>query len=381
MTDASELKSLKRLKKLQVSTCHVVFSPDGKTFAAADNHKENTLEIWDLKTYSCQVVMSGHTDCVMAIMYSIDGTRIYSASWDKTIRVWDVATGRCEQVASCIGDEAGYDAPFDYVFSADAKYLTCVTIDTNVFMIWDWKNQQEFMFELTASVSHVLFSPDSKYVAATSYDNAIRVYKLENHKQVYKLDNFGHRIAFSPDGQCISAIKTSQESAICIWKFQSADGHALTVFPHTFESFYDVFFTSNGQRVVASCEDGLHIWNVQTGQRVHKFRGCHVNDFAISSKTDYIAIMPYEPHEATYIGRLTDTRQHCNIGLALLQRGVAPYVALDIIDLMTASADSMSYHGQSAFYHFEKIKMIEQIQKLLGAKQAQRANVASNKKN
>jgi WD40 repeat protein len=38
-------------------------------------------------------VLHGHSDSVVSAAFSPDGTRIVTASWDKTARIWDVATG------------------------------------------------------------------------------------------------------------------------------------------------------------------------------------------------------------------------------------------------------------------------------------------------
>ena len=42
----------------------------------------------------------GHDEIVWAV--EIDGQRLFSASADKTIRVWDIASRRCEQVQALL---------------------------------------------------------------------------------------------------------------------------------------------------------------------------------------------------------------------------------------------------------------------------------------
>ncbi len=67
------------------------FSPDGRLIVSASFDK--TLRVWDVGTGRPVRTLGGHGDPVMACAFSPDGHFIVSASKDKTLRVWDVATG------------------------------------------------------------------------------------------------------------------------------------------------------------------------------------------------------------------------------------------------------------------------------------------------
>jgi WD domain, G-beta repeat len=67
-------------------------SPDGTRFVSGNDDK--TVRVWDAATGQ-QVgdPLTGHTAPVESVAFSPDGTRIASGSFDKTVRLWDAATG------------------------------------------------------------------------------------------------------------------------------------------------------------------------------------------------------------------------------------------------------------------------------------------------
>jgi WD40 repeat protein len=67
----------------------VAFSPDGTGIVSGSIDK--TLRVWDSATGECTATLEGHTDWVMSVAFSPDGTGIVSGSGDKTVRVWDSA--------------------------------------------------------------------------------------------------------------------------------------------------------------------------------------------------------------------------------------------------------------------------------------------------
>jgi WD40 repeat protein len=71
----------------------MAFSPDGKSLALVQGRQ--SLHIWDLATgKDCLATTESHEDVVGAFVFLNGGKTLVSGSRDKTVRVWDLASGR-----------------------------------------------------------------------------------------------------------------------------------------------------------------------------------------------------------------------------------------------------------------------------------------------
>jgi WD40 repeat protein len=67
----------------------VAFSPDGGHIISGS---DGTLRIWEVVSRQSRR-FEGHTGFVYGVAFSPDGRHIVSGSQDKTLRLWDVASG------------------------------------------------------------------------------------------------------------------------------------------------------------------------------------------------------------------------------------------------------------------------------------------------
>ena len=69
----------------------VAFSPDGKQVVSGSRDK--TVQLWDTATGAPLQTLKGHMGLVSSVAFSPDGKQVVSGSGDKTVQLWDAATG------------------------------------------------------------------------------------------------------------------------------------------------------------------------------------------------------------------------------------------------------------------------------------------------
>ena len=91
----------------------VCLSPDGHlAFSAGD---DRTVRMWEVSSGRCLRVLRGHDGFVSSVWVSADGRWVMSGGKDATLRLWEVASGRCLRTFSenmndvysvCMSDDA-----------------------------------------------------------------------------------------------------------------------------------------------------------------------------------------------------------------------------------------------------------------------------------
>ncbi|MBA2749301.1 MAG: WD40 repeat domain-containing protein [Tatlockia sp.] len=78
------------------SVWSLAFSLNGQFLASSSF--DSSIKLWDVSTGRCVQTLQGHDGAVTAIAYCSDGQKLISGGFDSVIRVWDVDTGQCLHV-------------------------------------------------------------------------------------------------------------------------------------------------------------------------------------------------------------------------------------------------------------------------------------------
>ena len=153
---------------------------------------DRTVKIWDIATAKVERTLEGHTDMILALAASPDGKQIASAGKDRVIKLWNVDSTDAPKELS------GHSRSVYHVtFSPDGKLLASCGEDDTRIMIWDVE-QAKTIKQLNAenpddknrrlSIFCVEFSPDGKQLVSCGADRSVRLWEVESGKEVRKFE-------------------------------------------------------------------------------------------------------------------------------------------------------------------------------------------------
>jgi WD40 repeat protein len=241
---------------------------------------------WQSRFRRGQVTLRGHKDGIFSMTFSPDGTRLATASFDKTVKVWDTTTAR--EVLTFKGHRAGV---FGVAFSPDGKYIASSAGDSyhpdrpGELKVWDATTGQEVVScrGHTRMVVGVALSPDGKRLASSSHDQTVKVWDAQTGKELLSIPISGgphpilHQVdclAFSPDGKRLAG--GSQDKTVTVWDALSGE-ETLTLAGHT-GPVESVAFSPDGRRLASGAgvygkPGEVKLWDAATGQELLTLKG------------------------------------------------------------------------------------------------------------
>jgi WD40 repeat protein len=243
------------------------FSSDGTRVVTASYDK--TARIWDAVTGKQLLSLNGHTDWVMSAAFSSDGTRVVTASQDGTARIWDAASGK--QLTVLSGHSGGVVSA---AFSFDGARIVTASYDKTA-RIWDAAtgNQLATLSGHTGGVLKAAFSHDGTQIVTASQDATARIWDAATAKQISILNGHNAGVwdaAFSLDGKRI--VTASEDATARIWDVATAT--QLVVLAGHEDWILTAAFNSSGKRVVTASQDGsARLWNATNGSIIATLQG------------------------------------------------------------------------------------------------------------
>ncbi len=192
--------------------CAVAVSPNGRLLASAG--VDRTVRVWDLATGRLQHTLTGHLGAVRTVAFGPDSQRLVSGGNDRTVRVWDTVAGN--ELHTLTGHES---AVRHVAFATDGASIASAEI-AGIVRLWDGRSGTLLHhFRGDGRCLCVAFSPDGKTLVAGDGDS-IRLWDVGTSSSVATLS--GHRggvcsVAFHPDGQSLVSTGNAPDSTVRVW--------------------------------------------------------------------------------------------------------------------------------------------------------------------
>ncbi len=269
----------------------VDFSPDGQIIASASFDK--TIKLWQVSTGKLITTLEGHQERLWSLRFSPDGRTLASSGYDSTIKLWNVADGTLKK--TIFGHNKTWVRSVD--FSPDGKLLAS-SDSLGWIKLWNAKDGtliKSIPAHRTKKgrrwwVTSIKFNHNGKIIASTSNDKTAKLWKVEDGSLLKTLKGHRHTVRsvdFHPDN--LSLASASEDGSIKLWDIKTGE-EMQTLRSHR-NPVWTVEFTPDGKQLVSSSSDStIKLWNLEnatdSNTKPQTLKGHHGRVWSINISPD-----------------------------------------------------------------------------------------------
>ena len=257
---------------------------------AMSGSSDKTLKLWEVATGRCLRTFTGHTDRGLSVCLSADSRFALSGSSDKTLKLWEVATGRC--LRTFTGHTSGVSS---VCLSADSRFALSGGSYDKTLKLWEVDTGRclRTFSGHTDGVLSVCLSADSRFALSGSgnpfyskKDNTLKLWEVATGRCLRTFT--GHTSGVS--SVCLSAdsrfaLSGSADCTLKLWEV--ATGHCLRTFAGHTIMVTSVCLSADSQFALSGSYDNtLKLWEVATGRCLHTFAAHTDNVNSVCLSTD-----------------------------------------------------------------------------------------------
>ncbi len=247
------------------------YSPDGRTFVTVAG---NDVKLWHTQTKR-PLMSFNPTGTIAAIAFSPDGKHLAAGSWDDSVRIWDMESGRAiRKLAGVHRDDI-----HTLAYSPDGRLVASADND-GLVVLWDLATGTVLrqFFGHTSTVSSLAFTPDGQRLLTGATDRTARIWSVESGEELCVLR--GHQWAVNSarfDATGSRIVTVSDDETARIWHLtddeQLTAEHVQTISGHTAGLTSGVFSPDGRRLVTASRDNTAKVWDAANGQELLTLKG------------------------------------------------------------------------------------------------------------
>ncbi len=233
----------------------LAFSADGRWLASASFDK--TILLRDVVSGRVKRVLKGHTSWVMSVAFSKDGGTLVSAGHDGTLKLWPVDKATKPQTL-----EPKLGEIWGMAVSADGRFLAAGGTNGGV-KIWKWGQ----------------------------WDKPIELPVAAGKSWIHFNGNRNASLAFSPDGEWLAVARDEMLPLAPIRLYKTADGKLADTLPGDKAAPLDLTFSPDGKSLASFVQDrGAYVWEVASRKHVAEFPAVQFGSVAFSKDGKSLAV-------------------------------------------------------------------------------------------
>jgi WD40 repeat protein len=268
----------------ELAVVAVAIHPDSNFVATAS--KDKSIKLWDVNTGREVKSYLGHESTVTSIEFSSDGKTLISGSHDKTTRFWDVETAK--EVFTISGEDFIFDVAIDpqVRFFVTAGYNR--TGEQDSASIFDYKTRKKIKSlpinpnEGRGFGVSLAISADGKWLGFGEDNRTVNLYKTDTWERAYKFEyeegwcgGCATMIGFHPNNKTM--FMASYKGPLK--KYDLATGKLVHTYEAKVEDLTGLAISPDGKLIARATEKDVAILEEATGKEVEKFSAADNGDF------------------------------------------------------------------------------------------------------
>jgi WD40 repeat protein len=260
----------------------VAFAPDGKTLATGS--WDRAVKLWDVASGKEIRTLEGYKDRIFGVTFSPDGQALIATGYGREAPVWDLRTGQVIHIFS----HGGFAALRTAVFTPDGRWLLTGGYDGTV-RVWNARTaEMRCQFKNLGGVDGLAYAPATRTLAIGGIGKSIQLFELSLNEPTPKErerirtlldkldeDAYGTRedaskellqvgLVAEPELRRAAKESPSAEVRIRARRIRTAmlSQPRATLNDHT-DRVEDIAFSSDGRFLASASKDGtLRLWDI-----------------------------------------------------------------------------------------------------------------------